>query len=86
VDTIRVLRLIDPQGVLLHQVAEPIRRYLRNRPDTIRIIVASLVGDNDLGQSLIDDNEPIQPLQVAHAEDFSDPEWTPEPRDAPPGE
>lgn len=42
--TIKCLRAIDPQGVLLFKVADPIRRYLRERPDTIRCIVANLVG------------------------------------------
>jgi anaphase-promoting complex subunit 2 len=94
VATIRVLRLIDPPGVLLHQVAEPIRRYLRARPDTIRVIVAALVGDTrELGdresilhQLLADENGTPQPLQTVKAEDYDDPHWVPEPKDAPSGE
>lgn len=57
----------------------------RDRPDTIRCIVASLVGDGESGDSLIDDNEPIQPLQQPEIENYADPEWTPEPIDAGPG-
>ena len=103
VATIRCLRIIDPPGVLLFKVAEPIRRYLRSapayypsfsiraetlsrdRPDTIRSIVANLVGDEDSNDSLVDENEPIQPLQQQEAEDYSDPNWEPEPIDAGPG-
>jgi len=103
VATIRCLRIIDPPGVLLFKVAEPIRRYLRlalayhpsfnsraetlprDRPDTIRSIVANLVGDEDSNDSLVDENEPIQPLQQQEAEDYSDPNWEPEPIDAGPG-
>ncbi|KAG6332160.1 hypothetical protein ID866_6932 [Astraeus odoratus] len=85
VSTIKCLRKVDPPGVLLFKVADPIRRYLRERPDTIRCIVASLVGDGESGDSLIDDNEPIQPLQQPEVENYGDPEWTPEPIDAGPG-
>ncbi|KAG8214513.1 hypothetical protein J3R82DRAFT_9571 [Butyriboletus roseoflavus] len=84
VSTIKCLRIVDPPGVLLFKVADPIRRYLRDRPDTIRCIVASLVGDGESGDSLVDDNEPIQPLQQPEIENYADPEWTPEPIDAGP--
>ncbi|KAF9523397.1 hypothetical protein CPB83DRAFT_910659 [Crepidotus variabilis] len=84
VATIKCLRIIDPPGVLLFKVAEPIRRYLRDRPDTIRSIVANLVGDDDSGDSLVDENEPIQPLQHQEVEDYTDPQWEPEPIDAGP--
>lgn len=57
----------------------------RDRPDAIRCIVASLVGDGESGDSLVDDNEPIQPLQQPEIENYADPEWTPEPIDAGPG-
>lgn len=57
----------------------------RDRPDAIRCIVASLVGDGENGDSLVDDNEPIQPLQRPEIENYADPEWTPEPIDAGPG-
>ncbi|KAI0365712.1 ubiquitin-protein ligase [Pilatotrama ljubarskyi] len=84
VSIIRCLRIIDPPGVLLYKVADPIRKYLRERPDTIRCIVASLVGDGESGDSLVDENEPIQPLQQMQADDFTDPNWEPEPIDAGP--
>lgn len=84
VATIKCLRIIDPPGVLLFKVADPIRRYLRQRPDTIRSIVSNLVGDDDSGDSLVDENEPIQPLQQPEIEDYSDIEWQPEPIDAGP--
>jgi anaphase-promoting complex subunit 2 len=59
---------------------------LRERPDTIRNIVASLVGDDENGESLVNKEEPIQPLQQPEVEDYSDPNWEPEPVDAGPGE
>ncbi|KAG1766193.1 hypothetical protein EDD22DRAFT_978546 [Suillus occidentalis] len=84
VSTIKCLRIVDPPGVLLFKVADPTRRYLRDRPDTIRCIVASLVGDGESGDSLVDENDPIQPLQQPEMENYSDPEWNPEPIDAGP--
>ncbi|KAJ3907968.1 hypothetical protein F5879DRAFT_939513 [Lentinula edodes] len=84
VATIKCLRLIDPPGVLLFKVADPIRRYLRERPDTIRCIVSNLVGDDDSGDSLVDESEPIQALQQTELEDYTDPNWEPEPVDAGP--
>ncbi|PFH45921.1 hypothetical protein AMATHDRAFT_70905 [Amanita thiersii Skay4041] len=84
VATIKCLRIVDPPGVLLFKVADPIRRYLRGRPDTIRCIVSNLVGDDENGDSLVDENEPIQPLQNVDVDDYSDPNWEPEPIDAGP--
>lgn len=57
---------------------------VRDRPDTIRCIVASLVGDGESEDSLVDENEPIQPLQQPEMENYSDPDWNPEPIDAGP--
>ena len=59
--------------------------FVRNRPDTIRCIVASLVGDGESGDALVDDSEPVQPLAQVQNEDYSDPNWEPEPIDAGPG-
>lgn len=99
VSTIKCLRIVDPPGVLLFKVADPIRRYLRcapclsqlrvfpnigalsERPDTIRTIVAGLVGE---GNDLVDENEAAVPMQTT-VEDYSDPKWEPEPIDAGPG-
>lgn len=83
VSTIRCLRILDPPGVLLYKVADPIRRYLRERPDTIRCIVANLVGDNS---DLLEENEQVLPIQALNEpyEDYTDPMWDPEPNDAEP--
>lgn len=87
ISTIRCLRILDPLGVLLHKVAEPIRRHLRERPDTIPQIVAALVE----GEELQDENDPasVEPLAFTNdneVEKFWDPKWEPEPVDAAPGE
>ena len=57
---------------------------VRGRPDTIRCIVANLVGDKESGDSLADVDEPAQPLSQVQMEDYSDPNWEPEPIDAGP--
>jgi anaphase-promoting complex subunit 2 len=71
--------------VLLHKVAEPVRRHLRDRPDTIKCIVAALVE----GEELSDENEASAGLIAQSndetAENFTDPKWDPEPIDAAPG-
>jgi len=46
VATIKALRLLDPTGVLLESVAEPVKDYLRARHDTVRCIVGSLTDDD----------------------------------------
>ncbi|XP_021747051.1 anaphase-promoting complex subunit 2-like isoform X1 [Chenopodium quinoa] len=42
VSTIKALRTIDPAGIFLEAVGEPIREYLRGRKDTIKCIVTML--------------------------------------------
>ncbi|XP_059648823.1 anaphase-promoting complex subunit 2 [Cornus florida] len=42
VSTIKALRTIDPAGVFLEAVGEPIREYLKGRKDTIKCIVTML--------------------------------------------
>ncbi|KAJ7214102.1 hypothetical protein GGX14DRAFT_392871 [Mycena pura] len=71
-----------------HRLPVMLETYLattpRERPDTIRSIVANLTGDDDSGDSLVDENEPIQPLQQLEIDDYNDPNWDPEPIDAGP--
>lgn len=47
VSLVYAVRFIDPHGVILSRVVSPIRRYLRGRPDTVAVIVSSLLGDGD---------------------------------------
>jgi len=44
INTIHVLRYIDPSDRLLQQVAQPVGMYLRGRHDTVRCIITSLTG------------------------------------------
>ncbi|KAI9788569.1 MAG: hypothetical protein M1816_006818 [Peltula sp. TS41687] len=47
ISLIRAFTLLDPRGVLIDRVARPIRRYLRDREDTVRVIVAGLLANRD---------------------------------------
>ncbi|KAL5721544.1 anaphase-promoting complex subunit 2 [Ranunculus cassubicifolius] len=66
VSTIKALRIIDPTGVFLEAVGEPIRDYLKGRKDTIKCIVTMLTdgpgrnpnGPGSTGDSLLEDWEP----------------------------
>ena len=55
VSTIKALRTIDPAGVFLEAVGEPIRDYLRGRRDTIKCIVTMLT-DGSGGNSCASGN------------------------------
>lgn len=55
VSTIKALRTIDPAGVFLEAVGEPIRDYLRGRKDTIKCIVTMLT-DGTGGNSNLSGN------------------------------
>lgn len=45
ISIIRSFHVLEPKGVLLERVARPIRRYLKEREDTARIIISSLLTD-----------------------------------------
>lgn len=45
ISMIRAFRRLDPRGVLLERVARKTRRYLRERDDTVKVVVAGLLSD-----------------------------------------
>jgi len=47
IQTIRVMKLLDPSTMLLEIISEPIKSYLRKRKDTARCIVQSILADED---------------------------------------
>lgn len=63
VSTIKALRTIDPTGVFLEAVGEPISEYLRGRKDTIKCIVTMLTdgtggnpsGSGNTGDGLLEE-------------------------------
>ncbi|XP_056634771.1 anaphase-promoting complex subunit 2 [Diorhabda sublineata] len=82
VAAIRSLRVLDPTGLLLETVTQPVHQYLRSREDTVRCVVRSLTeeGPNDLAEELVrgeavqvDENTP----QDEDSEDWEN--WLPDP-------
>lgn len=47
VSIIRSLTQLDKRGVLLDRVAKPIRRYLRERDDTVKVVVNALLNNDE---------------------------------------
>ncbi|GAA5893198.1 anaphase promoting complex subunit 2 [Sporobolomyces salmoneus] len=85
ISTIRCLRIVDPPGVLLSRVTDPIRRYLRARKDTIRCIVSSLIEEgNPLFEELTTSDAKLVSDSKDEAENYTDQKWLPDPADAPP--
>jgi anaphase-promoting complex subunit 2 len=85
ISTIRSFSILDPKGVLLDKVSRPIRRYLKDRDDTIAVLVSGLLGEEsselqflakELAKSSERAEEPV--------DDLLDINWTPDPTDAPP--
>ena len=56
-NSIKILRQVDPTGVLLEAVSGPTREYLQGRKDTIRSIVTAMTDDKSevAGESLFDE-------------------------------
>ncbi|KAL4869033.1 hypothetical protein BDV12DRAFT_88229 [Aspergillus spectabilis] len=99
ISIIRSFNLLDPKGVLLDRIARPIRRYLRDRDDTVKAIVGGLLADpaeadgritSSSGETLV---ELSAELSKAHQTslrndtgelDWDDMNWMPDPVDAAP--
>ncbi|KAF7402890.1 hypothetical protein HZH66_005157 [Vespula vulgaris] len=83
---IKALRQLDPTGVLLETVTEPIKVYLRSREDTVRCVVSGLLDDSpsDLADELVK-GESLQLDDGSADEENEDWEkWVPDPVDADP--
>ncbi|KAK4305032.1 hypothetical protein Pmani_023056 [Petrolisthes manimaculis] len=82
ISAIKALRVLDPKGVLLELVSEPVRQYLRGREDTVRYIVTSLTDEScsELCEELLVAT-PLVLDDCPTEDDPSDPwqTWTPDP-------
>uniref|UniRef100_A0A2C9KE64 Anaphase-promoting complex subunit 2 n=1 Tax=Biomphalaria glabrata TaxID=6526 RepID=A0A2C9KE64_BIOGL len=83
---IKSLRLLEPAGVILELVCEPVGRYLRSREDTVRCIVASLTdeGHNELISELVNTKPVGEENQQEDGNMVGWESWTPDPVDADP--
>lgn len=96
ISIIRAFNILDPRGVLLEKIARPIRKYLRERDDTVKVIVSGLLADPAEVESLPTSSGEIlvelsTELAKAHRRalesnvgemDWDDMGWTPDPVDA----
>ncbi|WFD35059.1 hypothetical protein MCUN1_001907 [Malassezia cuniculi] len=89
------LRVVDASGVVLSQLLPPVQRYLRTRKDTIRVVVAALLGTDPAFALLRTELESTahSSAPLAHwgdvdpysrSEYWSDANWAPRPVDAGP--
>ena len=89
---IRAFAVLDPRGVLLDRLARPIRRYLRDRDDTVKIIVGGLLADpedeNPSPDALVELSLELNKITEISSEDddgdldWDDMNWMPNPVDA----
>jgi anaphase-promoting complex subunit 2 len=99
ISIIRAFHLLDPKGVLLDRIARPIRRYLRDRDDTIKVIVSGLLAEptaagakiptyaNDTLVELSTELSKAHQLSLQNNTselDWDDMNWMPDPVDAAP--
>ncbi|KAE8137566.1 hypothetical protein BDV38DRAFT_292772 [Aspergillus pseudotamarii] len=97
ISIIRAFNLLDPKGVLLDRIARPIRRYLRDRPDTVKVIVGGLMADPADAHDQTSSGDTLAELSAeltkAHQNsmrsdrgelDWDDMNWIPDPVDAAP--
>lgn len=97
ISIIRAFHLLDPKGVLLDRIARPIRRYLKDREDTVRVIVSGLLAEPPAaGEPAVSSDTLVElaaELSKAHQLslqnnkgelDWDDMNWMPDPVDAAP--
>ncbi|KAL1853323.1 hypothetical protein Plec18167_005587 [Paecilomyces lecythidis] len=99
ISIIRAFNLLDPRGVILDRVARPIRRYLRDREDTVKVIVNGLLADpvDADGQPSASNSDTLAELATELTKareaslrpdmgelDWDDMNWMPDPIDAAP--
>lgn len=87
ISAIKALRVLDPTGIVLLIVCEPVCKYLRSREDTVRCIVTSLTDDScgELASELMK-GDPLM-LEDSYMSDEENEDWTkwnPDPIDADP--
>lgn len=45
INMLKVLQILDPQGIIFEQITAPIKNYLLRRNDTLRCIISHLTED-----------------------------------------
>ncbi len=55
VSAIKALLCLDSSGVMMDNVCEPLKKYLRNRDDTVKCIVSNLIDDGESSTDLMEE-------------------------------
>lgn len=88
ISTVKALRPLDPSGVLLDKVSEPIRKYLRFRDDTVRVLVCGLMADESASADLVEELSNAEVVPLDRDDEYDNMEggddWMPIPKDAGP--
>lgn len=85
ISTIKAFSILDPKGVLLDMVSRPIRKYLRDREDTIYVIISGMLGRESSGISELSEYlaESSRKSNDQAVDDMQGLDWIPDPIDAP---
>lgn len=94
ISIIKFFRKLDPKGVLLDRVARRVRRYLRERDDTVKVVVSGLLSDpnsatkdpetlTELAAELHQSSQPGDQFEDNEL-DWDNMYWMPDPADAAP--
>ncbi|KAI9139125.1 hypothetical protein BKA69DRAFT_1030788, partial [Paraphysoderma sedebokerense] len=80
---IKIFQRLDPSGIVLDKIATPIRQYLRDREDTVKCILTSLLDETqgDLFEELGKGGEIEMDADDLHIDNFDDDNWQPDPID-----
>lgn len=54
-NAIKAIRILDTSGVLLEAITEPVKKYMRGRPDTVRCVATALTLKNNGHADLADE-------------------------------
>lgn len=71
---IKALKVLDPQGIILQIVCDPIRNYLKSREDTVRCIINSLTSDNLI--DLSENSEIVGNIEMKDEDEIVLDTWT----------
>lgn len=84
VAAIKTIRALDSSGLLLDAITDPIKKYMRNRTDTVRCVVTSLTDDGptDLAEELAASEAYVDDMSGSSDQLSNWETWEPEPIDA----
>lgn len=84
VAAIKTIRALDSSGLLLDAITDPIKKYMRNRTDTVRCVATALTDDGptDLADELAASEAYVDDMSGSSDQLSNWETWEPEPIDA----